>query len=644
MKSCIFKITLSLLFILAFWVNCFTQMQYQVTYGNTKDDVANSIIQTTDGGYVFTGSCTGNLTYMYVVKTDATLTIQWSKAINSGYSPTIGSSIIQDVDGGYVIAGSNWYSGSTAPSVYIVKLDNTGTIAWARDVDIGWQNAGYSIVQLPDKSYMVSGSTYSTSGGGVKTLLIKLKSDGTYASKYNYGALINMQDVARYMVLETDGGYVCAGLTNSYGQGGGFDLYLQKVKSDGSGLAWSATIGKVTTYEVANCITKSGDGGYVVAGSTAGYGKGLYDVYIVKYNNAGTYQWDLTVGGTNNDAGNAITLCNDGGFAVAGYTKSFGDTKGDMYLVKINASGSLLWTLTYGGTNDDAANSVIENTDHNLVIAGYCKSFSGTSANSDAIVFTSYLDGNICGASHRGTGGTALSGGAKTAGGGSLDTWAYAVGNSLMGAVVAFGTNTSVICSNWALPVDLLSFTGQYTWSKATLNWSTATELNNDYFSIERAGPSSSTPGSSLEYLPIGKVYGAGNSSYTRNYFFVDTNLSLLPSSATLYYRLRQTDYNGDYNYYGPVAITLMPSDEIVINTNAANEQIFISFPESCYEKNCIVTIYDMSGKVCFSSPFIPGGSKQSMWINISPWSAGVYLITAQSAGGSTSHKKFVKQ
>ena len=115
-------------------------------------------------------------------------------------------------------------------------------------------------------------------------------------------------------------------------------MYIIKLSSSGS-LQWTRTLGG-TGDDKAQSIMQTTDAGFVVAGYTNSFGAGNYDMYIVKLNNSGTLQWSRTLGGSGDDQAQSITKTNDGGFIVAGYTESFGAGVKDFYIVKFDANGN----------------------------------------------------------------------------------------------------------------------------------------------------------------------------------------------------------------------------------------------------------------------------------------------------------------
>ena len=148
-------------------------------------------------------------------------------------------------------------------------------------------------------------------------------------------------DYSNILIQTSDGGYALAGYTNSYGAGGS-DAWIVKTDSSGN-MQWSKTYGG-TSNDVALCIIQTSDGGYALAGYTNSYGAGGSDAWIVKTDSSGNMQWSKTYGGTSNDGASCIIQTSDGGYALAGTTSD-----SDAWLIRINAAGNLLWNKTYAG-------------------------------------------------------------------------------------------------------------------------------------------------------------------------------------------------------------------------------------------------------------------------------------------------------
>ena len=127
--------------------------------------------------------------------------------------------------------------------------------------------------------------------------------------------------------------------------------------------------------EEGNSLIQTSDGGYAIAGSTTSFGAGGADVYVVKLDAKGNLQWTKTIGGPKDDRGFSLIQTSDGGYAIAGFTISFGAGSGDVYVVKLDANGNLQWTKTIGGPASEEGNFLIQTSDGGYAIAGYTGSF-----------------------------------------------------------------------------------------------------------------------------------------------------------------------------------------------------------------------------------------------------------------------------
>ena len=154
-----------------------------------------------------------------------------------------------------------------------------------------------------------------------------------------------------YSVVETDdGGYTIAGETFSFGAGSS-DVWLIRINATGNA-QWNQTYGG-PSLDNGLSVVETSDGGYMVAGYTASFGAGGADVWLIKTNATGNAQWNQTYGGPNNDVGWSVVETSDGGYAIAGRTDSYGAGGRDFWLVKTNATGTAQWNQTYGGSDDD---------------------------------------------------------------------------------------------------------------------------------------------------------------------------------------------------------------------------------------------------------------------------------------------------
>ncbi len=299
--------------------------QYFDTWGGTRDDVAYSLVQTTDGGYALAGYCDfyGTAGYdFWVEKTDADRYSE--KALTyGGESPDSGRSIIQTSDGGYALAGYTESYGSGSGDFWLIKIDQYGSVEWSQ--------------------------TY----GGPD------------------------DDGASTVIQTSDGGYALTGYTDSYGAGN-HDFWLVKTDSSGN-MAFNVTMGGFDD-EIAYSVIQTSDNGFALAGYTGSYGAGSNDFWFVKTDQNGDPQWNQTYGGLNNETAYSLVQTTDGGYALAGYTESFGAGGSDAWLVKTDSSGNVNWNQTYnnvyGQGNSERAYSLIQTSDGGYALAGITQFFS----------------------------------------------------------------------------------------------------------------------------------------------------------------------------------------------------------------------------------------------------------------------------
>ncbi len=198
-------------------------------------------------------------------------------------------------------------------------------------------------------------------------------------------------DELAYSVQQTtDGGYIVAGYTRSFGAGS-FDILLFKL--DGSGnIQWAKTFGG-SDYDWAYSVQQTTDGGYIVAGYTRSFGAGYSDFLLLKLDGSGNIQWAKTFGGSYYDEAYSVQQTTDGGYIVAGETHSFGAGSFDILLLKLDGSGNVQWAKTFGGDTIDLAYSVQQTTDGGYIVAGGTYSFGA--GGYDLFILKTDANGNI---------------------------------------------------------------------------------------------------------------------------------------------------------------------------------------------------------------------------------------------------------
>ena len=312
-------------------------LQWTRTVGGLNDDYGYSIATTADGGYIVAGYTTsfgqGN-NDIYLIKLDASGNLQWTRTVG-GIGDDYAYSVVQTTDGGYAVAGYTNSFGPGASYAYIAKLDGSGNLQWTKAIGGLNYDFGYRIIQTSDGGYAVVGNTEDGPGGRA-VYVIKLDSSGNLLwTKIIGGA---GWDLGYDIIQTSDGGYAITGHTSPFGQGSA-DVYVIKLDPLGN-IQWTRTIGG-TNIDHGYSIIQTSDGGYLIAGRTNSFGYGSYDVYLVKLDASGNLQWTKTIGSTGWEEANSIIKTLDGGYAIAGRTSSFGQGSYDMYVVKLDKNGNI---------------------------------------------------------------------------------------------------------------------------------------------------------------------------------------------------------------------------------------------------------------------------------------------------------------
>jgi len=335
-------------------VDAFGNMEWQKAYGGPSDDHVNDMCKTSDGGLAlagYTNSFSVGLSDFWLFKVNATGDLQWNKTYG-GISNDQAFSVVPTKDGGYALAGITNSSGAGGVDFWLVKTNSTGDMQWNKTYGVSGNDYGYCAVQTSDGGYVMIGYENSFGAGGNDAWMVKTDASGTMQWNKTYGGTLGEQAYA--VVQTTDGGYVFSGLTLSFATGpaGTWDTWLVKTDSSGS-LLWNRTYGGPAN-DHGNHAIQTSDGGYLLAGQTSSFGAGGRDAWLIKTDASGNMLWNRTYGGTNADTVWDPIQTSDGGYFIAVSTESFGfGTVGvpDMLMVKLDTELGLAQI-------DSTANSV----------------------------------------------------------------------------------------------------------------------------------------------------------------------------------------------------------------------------------------------------------------------------------------------
>jgi hypothetical protein len=581
----------------------FTQTTFCEAVGGPGTDLALEIVNTTDGGYItggYTNSYGAGGYDFYVVKFDASGALQWTKTIG-GTGSDYARSIIQTTDGGYAVAGYTTSFGAGNYDAYIVKLNAAGALQWTRTIGGTGDDRAYSVIQTTDGGYITAGYTSSFGAGSWDFYFVKLDAAGVIQWTKTVGGSSN--EAPNSVIQTNDGGYAAVGHAVSYGAGI-YAVYVVKLSAAGA-LQWTRTVGG-TGRDYGLSIVQTAAGDYTVGGYTESFGAGSRDAYIVKLNSAGVVQWTKTIGGAGFDYAYSMTKTTDGGYVVGGYTNSYGAGGYDVYVAKLDASGALQWTKTFGGAGDDYAYSVIQTSDGGYAVAGRTISF-GVGSGDVYVIKLDASGGTCC---------TSSSGGVSGNGGVSSNGGVIGSGGvSGSGGVFSSGGTFNSLCL--VLPIELLSFSGKKEGSSNLLKWETASEINNDFFTLEKSA-------NAHNWEVVGRLSGVGNSNTIHTYSMTDDS----PFAIT-YYRLKQTDFNGDYNYSNIETINNNEREELIsIYPNPVSNGFLILDINNAKNQKLQMLIIDVFGKKVFEQEINVSKAEKKYTITLPSIKSGSYWVT----------------
>ncbi len=266
-------------------------IQWNKTYGEPTADGTNSIIQTSDEGYALAGYSTGNNASkdLWFVKTDSMGNMQWNRTYG-GSRWDEANSVIQTSDGGYALAGTtNSLSDVTymPHDCWLVKTDSDGNMEWNKTYDgDGGYDGGNSLVQTSDGGYTLAGNT----GGfiGQNVWIIKTDPDGNRIWDVIWD--IAEPTLTNCMIQTSDGGYAVTGWTKSLDGLFGFRNYFFLVKADLNGnIQWNSTYEGLGDNKALFAV-QTDDGGYAMVGTTKSTDEDAhYDIWFAKVDSSGVY-------------------------------------------------------------------------------------------------------------------------------------------------------------------------------------------------------------------------------------------------------------------------------------------------------------------------------------------------------------------
>jgi hypothetical protein len=294
------------------------------------------------------------------------LTIASFSVTFGGSGDNWGYSVQQTSDGGYVVMGSTSSYGAGNLDVWLVKTDASGNKVWDKTLGGIDYEEGNWVQQTSDGGYIIAGWTDSYGAGHEDVWLVKTDASGNRVWDKTFGGV--SWDEGFSVQQTSDGGYIVVGLTTPESDGGFADAWLIRTDALGNKV-WDRTFGWILN-DYGYSVQQTSDGGYVILGVTEDNGSGGHGIWLIKTDTSGNKVWDKTFGETSLDEGRQVQQTSDGGYIITGTAGGH-----NVWLIRTDADGNEVWDRTFGGTREDNGYSGQRTSDGGYVVAGYTYSF-----------------------------------------------------------------------------------------------------------------------------------------------------------------------------------------------------------------------------------------------------------------------------
>ena len=340
------------------------------TLGGTGDDRGRGIAVDSSGNVYVAGQSDSTSNGFYdilITKYNTSGTIQWQRTLG-GTNGDIGYEIAVDSSGNVYVAGESNGTGAGGMEALIVKYNASGTIQWQRTLGGTDTEFGRGIAFDSSGNVYVAGSTRSTGAGTYDFLIAKYNTSGTIQWQRTLGG--TDRDEGQGIAVDSSGNVYVTGRCQSAGAGS-IDVLIAKYNTSGA-IQWQRTLGG-TDIDFSLAIAVDSSDNVYVTGYTDVAGLGQ-EFLIAKYNSSGTIQWQRTLGGTGSDIGYGIAVDSSGDVYAVGQTTSAGAGNYDILIAKYNASGTIQWQRTLGGTNREEGKGIAVDNSGNVYVTGLTES------------------------------------------------------------------------------------------------------------------------------------------------------------------------------------------------------------------------------------------------------------------------------
>jgi len=309
---------------------------WQQTYPGDAPRIVHNLIKTGDGGYLIAGRHgygSGEAATL-LIKVDESGSLQWQQVYPRQRSNTP-QSVIETSNGGYVFASKIGYWSDETEGALLVRVDGSGEVKWAQTYHRSDADRVRSVVETSDGGYLFGGYTAAGEDEPTDAWLVKINESGEIQWEQTYGG--EGRDRIGAVIAANDAGYVFVGRTASIGSGE-VDAWLTNIDESGD-LKWQQTY-NISDFDYGWTVISTSDGGYLIGGTTKskdGSGEVSSEIFVVKVDGSGELQWQQTYGGNNTSGTYSVLEASEGGYLFTG-SKTSEETRNG-WLVKLADTG-----------------------------------------------------------------------------------------------------------------------------------------------------------------------------------------------------------------------------------------------------------------------------------------------------------------
>lgn len=396
MSAFLIRRPLAVLFIFLAYATTWAQ-GWERTFGGVASDVANGLLPTPDKGWLLVGSTqsfgSGDRD-IYLLKTDVDGKELWHRHIGLGGGiDELGNAVLSGSDGGFVIGGTRIENGVSTG--LMIATDKAGEVIWEALSSLDSTEI-IAIANSRDGGFIATGRKFREDG---KHDIFVVKTDAL--GQENWISILggNDVDVSTGVVALPDGSSVISGFSHSGTSS--FDAYLAKLDDSGN-TVWEKRYGEDTAEEQALSISILTDGNLLVCGLKNDQSGSEDDTWLLKTDPDGSVIWEESYPLPGLEKARALAELPDGTICIAGEHRSDSNADRNVWLVKTDQMGQLIWSRTFGGINGDDANDIAALADGSLALCGFTQSFGAGSADAylirtaaDGRSFTARIEGNV---------------------------------------------------------------------------------------------------------------------------------------------------------------------------------------------------------------------------------------------------------